>query len=90
MKKEVRPAKASVCYDRQADLLDKFRGLKDRHKLLFAVLIGVGIVAFWRGMWMMMDTLFFPETPWISGVFSILLGLTILTASGVFLRMFEP
>jgi hypothetical protein len=69
------------------DLVDKFRQLKDHHKFIFTLLVSIGIVAFWRGAWLIMDLAFFPHNEWISGIFSILLGLTVLAASGMMLRV---
>ena len=68
------------------DVVAQFRALRAHHKFLFAVIVGIGVVAFWRGVWLMIDLALFPDDPWFRAVLSTLIGMTILAASGVFLR----
>ncbi|MBN1543941.1 hypothetical protein JW898_00590 [Candidatus Woesearchaeota archaeon] len=72
---------------RNFNLLDRFHGLAYSHKIIFSILVGVGVVSFWRGVWLLMDMAFFPGNDIISGLFSTLLGLTILAASGAMIRV---
>jgi hypothetical protein len=82
VKKEVNKA-----FRKRFDVVDRFRTLEAHHKFIFAVLVGVAIVAFWRGIWLLIDLAIFPNHPWFRAVFSTLLGLTILAASGALLRV---
>ncbi len=73
----------------QFDIVDKFKNLEAHHKFLFAVIVGVGVISFWRGLWLLMDLFIFPGHPAISGLFTTLFGLTILAASGALLKVFS-
>jgi len=42
------------------------------------LLLAIGIVAVWRGVWGLMDIYLFPENPTVSFVISIAIGLFIL------------
>ena len=86
--KEVKAGQATVLPKKRRDLLELFRGLEDHNKLIFALLVAAGMVAFWRGLWLLMDLAFFPDYALLSAVFSLLLGLTILAATGVLVRAF--
>ena len=82
VKKEVTKA-----LKKQFNIVEKFRQLESHHKFVFAVLVGFGVIAFWRGLWLFIDLAFFPDLPWFRALFSTLLGLTILSATGALLRM---
>jgi len=84
VKKEVNKA-----LKKRLNILDKFRTLESHHKFCFAILVGFGIIAFWRGLWLFIDLAFFPEMPWFRALFSTLLGLTILSATGAILRVMK-
>lgn len=47
-------------------------------KVLFAVLIGVAVITFWRGIWGILDIYLFPNDYSISSWASVLIGLFIL------------
>ncbi|MBU2561686.1 MAG: hypothetical protein KKD17_05280 [Nanoarchaeota archaeon] len=81
MKKEVVKANS------KSDILERFRTLEYHSQLLFTILISVGVISLWRGMWLLMDLFFFPGQELISGVFSMLLGLTILAATGTMIKV---
>lgn len=63
-------------------LEDKVRGQLSRRPLLYALLGGVGIVLFWRGVWHIADDLE------LNSVLSIILGSIILLLTGVFVSAF--
>ncbi|TAL19140.1 hypothetical protein EPN90_04165 [Patescibacteria group bacterium] len=72
------------------DIVHFFDRLEDRvrHKLvhyriLYAVIATVGLVLFWRGIWLFIDDLPFFSNPLIS----ILFGLAILLITGVYVTM---
>lgn len=71
------------------DLVDKFKALEAHHKFCFALLVGFGIISFWRGLWLFIDLAFFPDMPWFRAIFATLLGLTILTATGALLKVIK-
>lgn len=63
-------------------MLKAFQKLEYRHQALFTILVLVGIVTFWRGLWRMLDVYLFPESPALSIGTSIGFGLVILLVSG--------
>lgn len=63
-------------------LEDKIRSRLSRNPLLYALLGGVGIVLFWRGIWHVADEVNLGSTT------SIILGAGILLISGVFVSAF--
>lgn len=52
--------------------------LKPRKYFLQELIIVVGIVLVWRGIWLLADRFFFPSYPIVSEVFGILIGLFLL------------
>jgi low affinity Fe/Cu permease len=63
-------------------LEDKTRSRLSRNPLLYALLGGIGIILFWRGVWHAADELN------LSSISSIIIGVTILLLSGVFVSTF--
>jgi len=59
-------------------MLHRFKKLKPLEQALFFLLIGLSVVAFWRGAWGIMDTYLFPNNYELSSWVSILIGLIIL------------
>lgn len=45
------------------------------------LLIGVGGISFWRGMWLLSDVLIFPDDPISSALVSIIIGLVIFVVA---------
>ncbi|MFZ3019932.1 MAG: hypothetical protein WA051_00175 [Minisyncoccia bacterium] len=62
---------------------DRVRGTLARHPFVYAMVGGVGVVLFWRGIWHTADTI-----PFLSGPVSIVLGLIILVITGAFVSSF--
>ncbi len=63
------------------DWLEKMRvrGKQKRRKLLVkAVVVGLGLILFWRGAWTLFDHLIFPGNPVLSGSVSLIVGIGIL------------
>ncbi len=50
-------------------------------KVLSALMIGIAIVGFWRGVWGLLDMYFFPNTPVLSYGLSAIIGIVILLFS---------
>ena len=59
----------------------RFKKLKPHHQVMMALLIGIAVVLFWRGIWGIFDLYLFPENLELSMWTSIVLGLIILSAT---------
>lgn len=73
-------------------LEDVIRHALSRRPLLYALIGGTGVVLFWRGIWHLADWVLLtyfvlPVGPW-DGLLSILAGLIILLATGLFASVF--
>jgi hypothetical protein len=77
----------------------KMTAFLSRRPKLYALLVGIGIVLFWRGVWHTADNLhsYYYLGPsnldpagaaWWDGPFSLLLGITILYFTGAFISSF--
>lgn len=64
-------------------LEDKIRAILSRYPIVYALIGGTGIVLFWRGIWMVADTI-----PFLTGFMSILISVVILLAMGLFVSFF--
>jgi hypothetical protein len=60
----------------------KFRGKLSHHPINYAILGGIGVVLFWRGVWHLADSLN------ISSIISMILGSLILLVTGAFVSSF--
>jgi len=58
--------------------MSKKRVNKRTRDVIYTLMIGFAIIAFWRGVWGLMDLYFFPNNPVWSFSSSILLGIIIL------------
>ena len=47
-------------------------------KLIFALIVGLAIVGFWRGAWQLMDLYIFPNNYLLSNIFSVVVGFLVL------------
>jgi hypothetical protein len=65
-------------------LEDRVRGKLSRSPLLYALIGGVGIVLFWRGVWHTADMIPIIE----NGPVSIIVGAVILLITGIFVSAF--
>ena len=61
------------------DMLQKLSKLKTEHRIITAIFVGISVVSFWRGAWGLMDLYLFPRNLTISYVFSLFLGLAVLS-----------
>ncbi|MFH1145501.1 MAG: hypothetical protein V1707_00865, partial [bacterium] len=55
-----------------------------RSPIIYALLGGVGIVLFWRGVWYTADQYF----PWMTGPWSIIISIVLLLLIGIFVSQF--
>lgn len=60
--------------------LKKISGISLRfdESFLKNLIIVIGVVAVWRGLWDLFDTYFFPENPLLSDMLSVFLGIFLL------------
>ena len=65
----------SLCWEK---LLMVKKRISRYRKLIVALVVGVAIVAFWRGAWQLMDLFIFPENYLLSNIVSLLVGLLVL------------
>ena len=63
-------------------LEDKIRGKLSHHPVLYALIGGIGVVLFWRGIWHTADDIN------IGSIISIIIGAIILLITGVFVSSF--
>ncbi len=83
-------------------LEDRVRGYFSHYPIIYALIGGVGIVLFWRGVWHTMDFIMYKVTTWQAGEgsidlsyglwwdgpLSLLIGTVILLLIGVFVSNF--
>jgi|SaaInlStandDraft_7_1057024.scaffolds.fasta_scaffold355475_1 hypothetical protein len=53
--------------------------LKKHHRLLYGLIIAVGLMSIWRGTWLLSDVFIFPSNTALSAVTSVLIGIIILS-----------
>ncbi|MBR9691375.1 hypothetical protein GOV06_01180 [Candidatus Woesearchaeota archaeon] len=58
-----------------------FKNLKKNQKRIFAVVIAIGIVLFWRGIWGLADLFILPSNELLSYIVSVAAAITILLSS---------
>lgn len=58
-------------------------------KYSHAILVGTGVVFFWRGLWGMMDRYLIPHAPMASYLVSIVIGLIILYYTHTLIKELE-
>ena len=64
-------------------LEDNIRAASSRRPIIYAFVGGAAIVLFWRGVWMVADTI-----PFLTGPVSILVSVAILLGMGLFVSFF--
>ena len=64
-------------------LEDDIRAALSRRPIIYAFVGGAAIVLFWRGVWMVADTI-----PFLTGPVSVLVSVMILLAMGLFVSFF--
>ncbi len=64
-------------------LEDHIRAVLSRHNIIYAFIGGVAIVLFWRGVWHTADMI-----PFLTGPVSILISVTVLLSTGLFVSFF--
>ncbi len=60
----------------------KIRGRLSHHPIFYALIGGIGVIIFWRGIWHLADDIN------ISSIVSIIIGAIILLVTGVFVSSF--
>jgi len=56
----------------------KFSQMSNFKQILFALLIGIAVVSFWRGVWELLDIHLFPNNRELSLWVSLVIGVVIL------------
>lgn len=72
-------------------LEDRIRGRLSRFPILYSIIGGTGVVLFWRGVWTTADDIakLLPEQfVWIDGPLSVVVSLSVLLATGLFVSFF--
>ncbi len=62
-------------------MIHTLKEMKPIKQALFALLIGVSVILFWRGAWGIMDVYIFPNNLVLSYSISIIVGLGILAVT---------
>ncbi len=62
---------------------DRVRARLSRHPVIYGVVSGLGIVMFYRGVWMVLD-----DMPFMTGWVTLIAATVILLISGVFVSQF--
>ena len=62
-------------------IFSQFKRLKQIHQMFFSLVVFVGIILVWRGVYNIMNQYWFPEYPAFSNVSGIIVGLIILAAT---------
>ena len=64
-------------------LEDRVRAALSRHPIVYTLIGAIGIVLFWRGVWMVADAI-----PFLTGPVSLILSIGILLITGLFVSFF--
>ncbi len=70
---------------------DRIRGRLSRYPIIYTFIGGIGIVMFWRGVWISADQLSLilpPQYAWLDGPISIVASMFILLITGLFVSFF--
>jgi hypothetical protein len=59
-------------------MLEGYKNWKKGNKILFAIIIGLAVVSFWRGAWGLLDEYLFPMNLVLSYWVSLIIGVVIL------------
>ncbi|MBU0648170.1 hypothetical protein KJ855_03235 [Patescibacteria group bacterium] len=51
---------------------------KHKYPVIYSIIIGIGLIMFWRGLWGIMDLYLFPHDELYSYISSAVIGLIIL------------
>jgi len=72
-------------------LEDRIRGRLSRFPILYTAIGGIGIVLFWRGVWITADEISIllpPAYLWLNGPISVAVSVIILLMTGLFVSLF--
>lgn len=67
----------------------RYRRFKRKHKVLHILLVALAVVMFWRGVWGILDTYFFPGNTLASYLSSIVIAFVILYFDDFHLKELE-
>jgi len=63
--------------------------MRRRHRILFAIVIGFAVIAFWRGVWGLLDLYLFPSNYELSLWVSVIVGILILAVTNYITKELE-
>jgi hypothetical protein len=72
-------------------LEDRIRGRLSRYPIIYTLIGGVGIVLFWRGVWLTTDdiAMLLPDKyVWVDGPLSVIVSCLMLLLTGLFVSFF--
>jgi hypothetical protein len=76
-----RMRKGNALKKKHHNMFRRIKYMKEGHQLLMAVIISVSVIAFWRGIWGLMDIYIFPEKYELSLWLSLVIGIGILVTT---------
>jgi len=62
---------------------------KTKHKHLKALVVGLAVVLFWRGVWGLLDKFLYPDNALLSYTLSTVLGLFLLAVTHMWVKELE-
>ena len=62
-------------------IFSQFKELKQIHQMFFSLIVFIGIILVWRGVYNIMNQYWFPDYPIFSDISGIIVGLIILAAT---------
>ena len=71
-------------------MIKKFVKLKIYYKIIVSIVIGIAIIAFWRGIWGLQDLYLFPDNLPLSFAASTVIGLGILLGTNYIVKALAP
>jgi len=60
------------------NIRSKFKRWEKEHSIISEIFIGIALILFWRGVWLLSDLYLFPNDNFLSGISSIFIALLIL------------
>lgn len=67
----------------------QFKKFRFSHPNLYSAVVGVAIILFWRGVWILADIFLFPNDMLLSAAISLIAGLFILYVNDFKLKEIE-
>ena len=62
-------------------MFPKLKELKKHHQLIYSLLIAVGLIGIWRGIWRLFVLYLFPNNAPLSSVITLAIGIAVLAVT---------